>query len=433
MRKALLVAAVVALAAPAAAFGHAAITSSSPSSSQRVEESPRGVTIRFDQTVKAFPNAIRVYTANGRLVSGAPTQRDRGRVVAVPVQRLPRGPYTVRWQVLSGDGHVVSGVRTFGVRFPAPEPTQAYGASGPTTSEHVVRWLYFVSLALLLGGLGFRLLVLPRSVPRALERRFYWIVGTGAVATLEVGIVAFLLRAEDALQLPFGRFIYGDLSPIASGTRFGTAFVVMTLGYALVAALVFLAWLTERRALLWTALVLAAGFASGLSLSGHSAVDSGDSKWSELADWVHLCAACLWAGGLVQLVMAVWPSRQLRREAFVRFSRLAPVFIALLLSAGIYLSVLRLPHLHDLWTAGYGHVLLVKIGLVSLALAWGGFHHTFVRPRLERPGVLPRLSRSLAGESAVAMAVLLVAAVLVGSKPPARPTPQPAQAAAVRR
>ena len=46
-----------------------------------------------------------------------------------------------------------------------------------------------------------------------------------------------MLRAEDALQLPFGRFLYGDLSPIASGTSFGTAFIAMTLGFALVAAL----------------------------------------------------------------------------------------------------------------------------------------------------------------------------------------------------
>ena len=29
------------------------------------------------------------------------------------------------------------------------------------------------------------------------------------------------LRAEDALQLPFGRFLYGDLSPFADDTRFG--------------------------------------------------------------------------------------------------------------------------------------------------------------------------------------------------------------------
>ncbi len=162
-------------------------------------------------------------------------------------------------------------------------------------------------------------------------------------------------------------------------------------------------------------------------------MDPGASKWSELADWVHLSAAALWVGGLVQLVVVVWPAdRERRREAFLRFARTAPVLIALLLAAGIYLSVLRLPHLHDLWTAGYGRVLLVKLSLVSVALAWGGFHHVFVRPMLDRAGVVRRLPRSLAGESAVGMAILLVAAVLVDSKPPPQPAPPPPQAASVR-
>src|SRR5204863_4838154 len=113
----------------------------------------------------------------------------------------------------------------------------------------------------------FRLLVLRGPWAPAAQRRFFWITGAGVVGVLEVGIVAFLLRAEDALQLPFGRLLYGDLSPIAGGTRFGTAFIAMTLGFALVAALVFLAWLLETRVLLWAGFITALVFASGLSLS----------------------------------------------------------------------------------------------------------------------------------------------------------------------
>src|SRR5207248_736975 len=96
---------------------------------------------------------------------------------------------------------------------------------------------------------------------------------------------------------------------------------------------------------------------------------------------------------------------------------------AVLVTAGIYLSILRLPHLRDLWTVGYGRVLVVKLGLVSVALAWGGLHKLVALPAVERGEgrILARLPRSLAGESAVAMAVLLVAAVLVDSKPPRRP------------
>jgi copper transport protein len=341
--------------------------------------------------------------------------------VLAPLHQLWKGAYTVRWQVVSDDGHVVSGVYTFGVRVPAPEPTAAHGASGPTTSEDIVRWLYFLGLSLVIGGLAFRLIVLRGPLPPALERRFAVLAGIGVIGVLEVGTLAFLLRAQDALQLPFERFLYGDLSPIAEGTRFGIAFITMTLGFAVVAAFVFLAWLTDRRVLLWPALLLAAALASGLSLSGHSAADAGASGWSKLADWVHLVSASLWVGGLVGLLVA----GELRRTAFVRFARLAPALIAVLLAAGIYLSVLRLPHLNDLWTTGYGHVLLVKIGLVCVALAWGGVHHTFVRPRLDSGTVRRWMPRSIAGESAVAMSVLLAAAVLVNSKPP--PAAQPGQ------
>jgi copper transport protein len=422
------------LVLPACAWAHARLLETSPAFRERVELAPRAVNLRFDQPVKALPDSILVYTTRGRVVSGRALNVADGRVVRVPLRGVPRGSYTVRWRALSGDSHVISGVFTFGVRVAAPPPTEAYGASGPTRAEHIVRWAYFVALALLVGGLGFRLLVLRGPLPTALERRFYAVTGFGAMAVLEVGVLAFLLRAEDALQLPFGRLLYGDLSPIAGGTRFGIAFIAMTLGYALVAALLFLGWLTGRLWCLWSSFLVGLGFASGLSLSGHSAADAGASWLSQLADWVHLSAASLWVGGLVMLALAVWPTApELRRPAFLGFARLAPFLIAMLIAAGAYLSVIRLPHVDDLWTEGYGRILMLKLSLVALALAWGGAHHFLVRPRLER-GAVGGIRKSLIGESAVAMSILLAAAVLVDSKPPAPEiAPQPAEAAQLPR
>jgi copper transport protein len=434
--KRLALAVVVALAFPASAFAHATLEHTGPSFRQRVQVAPTRVWLRFDQGVKPLPNSIIVYTARGLVVSGAArSERDR-RYVEVGLRSLSRGAYTVRWHVISGDGHVTSGVYTFGFRAAAPPPTEAFGASGPTRTEHVVRWLYFVALALVVGGIGFRVLVLRSPLPPRAEKRFYAVTGIGAVATLQVGVAAFILRAEDALQLPFGRFLYGDLSPISSGTRFGEAFIAMTLGFALVTALLFLSWLTDRTVFLLPAFVVGLLFASGLSLSGHSAVDVGSSWKSELADWVHLSAACIWIGGLVQLALVVLPlAPEVRRAAFLRFSSVATVLIALLLAAGTYLAIVRLPQLRDLWTTGYGHVLLVKLGLVALALAWGGLHRLLAVPAVAKggDGLLSRLPRSVLGESLAGMAVLLAAAVLVDSKPPPQPPGPPVQAAHAKR
>lgn len=436
MRRALLPALVAALVFPGAALAHASLTSGLPFYGQRLAASPAQVRLHFDQGVKAFPRSIRVLSAGGVVVSGPARNGSDAHDVVATLPRLPKGGYTIRWYALSSDGHTVSGVYTFGVRMAAPPVLQAYGSSGPTRTEDVVRWVYFLSLALLIGGMAFRLVVLPKAVPAAAERRAFIVIGIGAVLVLEVGIAAFLLRADDALQLPFSKLLYGDLSPIAKGTRFGMAFIAMTLGYALVAALVFLAWLMDRIRLLWPALAIAVLFESGLSLSGHSAVDAGASWLSELADFVHLAAASIWVGGLVMLAAVVWPAaKELRRSAFLRFSRIATVCIAAILVAGVYLSVLRLPHVSDLWTQGYGQVLLVKLSLVAVALAWGAVHHFVARPALERgqDGMLQRLPRSLIGESLVGISILLLAAVLVNSKPPPQPPKAPIQAARVGR
>jgi copper transport protein len=430
VRRALLVA-LAALALPATASAHATLRSTTPSFGHELQRTPPVVRLHFDQHVKILPGSIKVLNGVGRNFARA-AYADGADVVA-RVRPLKLGAYTVRWQAVSADSHVVSGVWTFGVGVPAPSVNESFGAGGPTSTEHLVRWLWFLGLALAIGALGFRLICLRGlPVPRALERRIAVAAGLGAVVSLQAGIAAFSLRSEDALQLPFVRFLYGDLSPMAT-TRFGRAFVVMTLGFAVVLALVYLAWLLDRTGFLVPAFALSLVLVAGLSLSGHDAVDAGSSWTTELADWVHLAAASLWIGGLATMTGLVWfGAPELRRAVFMRFSGLATVLIGLVLAAGTYLSIVRLPQLHDLWSTGYGRVLIVKVSLVGLALLWGAFHHFAVRPALVRAddGFLTRIGRSLAGESLVGAAVLLVAAVLVDSKPPAQQPDAPVRAAA---
>jgi copper transport protein len=434
--RALLVTALIALTLPAVASAHATLRSTTPAFSAELKRGPQTIKLQFDQHVKLLPGSVRVLNGVGRDFAG-PARVD-GTVLIATVRPLKLGAYTVRWHAISADSHVVSGVWTFGVRVPAPAVANAYGAGGPTTTEHLVRWLWFLGLALTIGALGLRLIVLRGlPVPLPLERRIAVAAGLGAVVSLQAGIGAFSLRAEDALQLPFGKFLYGDLSPMAQ-TRFGRAFVVMTLVFALVLALVFCSWLLDRVEPLVPAFVLSLVFVGGLSLSGHDAVDAGSSWKTELADWVHIAAASLWIGGLGTMAGLLWfGAPELRRAAFMRFSQLATVLIALVLGAGTYLGIVRLPHLRDLWAESYGRILLVKLGLVAFALAWGAFHKFVIGPALERAdtGFLTRIGRSLVGESLVGVSVLLVAAVLVDSKPPARPGPslQAPQAATLGR
>jgi copper transport protein len=413
-------AAFAALALPAVAFGHASLRSTEPEVQSRLEVAPREIRLRFDQVVSIPTNAIVVLSSDGREVSGPVVAADRGREMVTSLEDLPRGAYTVRWRELSADGHIGSGVFTFGVGVAAPPPTEAVGASGVTWKDDVARWAAFVALAALLGPLVIWL-VLLRGVdpgPRA-RKAFYATATVASFAMIDIGILAFVLRASNALQLGFVDLLYGNLSPFAEKTRFGIAFLVMTVGFGVVALFSLLAWVLDRPALLWPAVGLAAVLASGWSLSGHQATEPNSTGLTELADWVHLIAGSVWLGGVVALAAILWPlARELRRDAFLRFARLAVVLIGLVVAAGTYLAIVRLPELADLWTTSYGRLLLIKVGIVCVALAWGGFHHVFVRPRLERGDVPGFAGRSLLGESAVAMAVLVFAALLVNGSPP---------------
>lgn len=354
-----------------------------------------------------------------------------GRVVKAPVSGLARGSaYTVRWRVTGGDGHSPAGVFTFGIGVKPPPPTEAVGAGGATWKDDISRWLLFAALALVIGPLAVRLLVLHGPLPAGLERRFHLVTVIAAFAVIDVGIAAFVVRASNALQLPAADLLYGDLQPFAEKTRFGIAFLVMTVGFSVVASLLLLAWVFDRFELRWPALALSVVLVTGLSLSSHQGTEPNSTPLSELADWVHLVAASVWVGGVATLAFLVWPAApELRRRAFLGFSRLAVGLVAAMVLAGAYMAIVRLPQLSDLWETSYGNLLLVKVAIVGVALAWGGFHHTFVRPRLEAGGEA-RVRASLVGESAVALAVLLVAAMLTNGSPP--PVESGSPAAVVR-
>lgn len=419
MTRMLLACAVAALVAPSSAFGHVILEGAEPETQSRVESPPREIRLRFNQPVTASRGSIEVLAPDGTVLSGTAATAERGYVVVAPVWQLASGAgYTVRWRVLGDDGHAPAGVFTFGVGVAAPPPTEAAGSSGTTWRDDAARWALFVALALLIGPLVVRLAVLRGPVPARAERGFHLLGVVAAFLVIDVGIVSFVLRASNALQLPIADLLYGDLQPFAEKTRFGIAFLAMTLGFGIVAAVLLLSWILDCPQLRWPALLLSLALVSGLSLSGHQATEPGTTWLAQAADWLHLVAACVWVGGLAALAFVVWPlGTTVRRDAFLGFARLAIVLVGAMVLAGAYLALVRLPELSDLWETQYGRFLLLKLAIVAVALAWGAVHHLVVRPRLEAGGE-PNVRPSLVGEAAVALTVLLAAAILTNVAPP---------------
>ena len=421
MRRAVVVIGFVAgaLVLPGSAAAHVTLESSEPATQSRLDRAPTEIRLRFTQPVTITSNAILVLAPDGTVLSGTAATEDGGLVVVAPVSRVSAGHgYTVRWRVIGDDGHSPAGVFTFGVGVAAPPATEAVGASGTTWRDDLARWALFGALAALIGPLVLRLLVLRSSIPDRLERGFHVLGVVAAFLVIDIGIAAFVLRASNALQLPIADLPYGDLQPFAEQTRFGVAFLVMTVGFGIVAALLLVGWIFDRLGLRWLALALSLALVSGLSLSGHQATEPNTTWLPQLADWLHLVAASVWVGGLAALAFLVWPlAPSLRRRAFLGFARLAVVLVGAMVLAGAYLALVRIPELADLWETQYGRFLLLKLGIVAFALTWGAVHHFVVGPRLEAGGD-PKVRSSLMGEAVVAFTVLLAAAILTNAAPP---------------
>lgn len=180
------------------------------------------------------------------------------------------------------------------------------------------------------------------------------------------------------------------------------------------------------------ALVLLSLFALARAANSHAA-EQGLTSLGMLVEWIHLVCVALWLGAVC---VGAWLVMRDRRHAPVRYmerlSGAASLAIAAIVATGIYNSW------HGLGTPAqalgnpYGTALIVKVTLVLLAAAMGGYNK-FVAFPLAQAGDRTALSRArlvLRVESLVLAGAMLAAAVLVAQQPPAMAGAQDAAAEA---
>jgi methionine-rich copper-binding protein CopC len=103
---------------PELSLGHAFPDHSSPKVGETLSTPPAGAYIWFDGELEPAFSKITVQDANGKRVD-----QGNGRVnpsnsvlLEVGLPLLPRGAYRVIWQVVSRDGHRISGDYTFAIK-----------------------------------------------------------------------------------------------------------------------------------------------------------------------------------------------------------------------------------------------------------------------------------------------------------------------------
>jgi putative copper resistance protein D len=260
----------------------------------------------------------------------------------------------------------------------------------------------------------------------------------GALLAVIFAFGALLAVASRMSGSTVGTLGRDTLLSVVFRTRFGKVWQAEVGLSLLLAAVLPLALASTRRRACYVGTLLASGaLLVGLASVGHATMDSGVSGVLHLANHaLHVMAAAAWLGGLLPLALALvltathrnrsdpWSSTA--RQCLANFSKMGVVAVAVLMLTGLGNAGFLIPDAGALLTTDYGRVLLIKVGLFTLMLAFAARNRFGLMPRLASPGAMamsdadPTLSalrRSVLCEQVLGVLVL-VAANILGTLPP---------------
>jgi copper resistance protein C len=106
------------LVAPISSWAHAYLVKSSPARRAVLSSAPERVVLWFNERLEAQFSQVSVWNQAGQQVDGGDHQvgPDDAKKLSVGTPALPAGAYTVKFRVLSIDGHVVESEFPFTIR-----------------------------------------------------------------------------------------------------------------------------------------------------------------------------------------------------------------------------------------------------------------------------------------------------------------------------
>jgi len=422
-------------ASPAAA--HAELVETDPAEGAVVRTAPETVTLTFNETVRLTAQEVAVFDATGEQVDSSASASGPEVSVSLPgAADLDHGTYVVSWNVLSSDGHPISGALTFSVGAPSASvtapPERETSSAAVTVLRDVVTVVSLVGLLLATGLALFVALVLPRSwagtdVRRRVRRLLTGAAGAGAaVAVLQVPIASVYgqgLELDDVVAAFDPALVANEL--------LSAAVVVVGLGLAVRTATDEAPDRTAGR-LLVAGAVLAL---TGPSLVGHTRAYA-PSPLLVAADVLHVLAGAVWLGGLVGLVLslrALAGREVLAAQALARFSTMAGGVLLAVAATGTFLGWRILGSWSGLVGTTYGWLLLGKVAIALVVAGMGGWNRWRTLPTVataagfgDRERAAAAVTRTVRVEALLLVVLLGVTGVLVNKSPrPAPVTPTP--------
>ncbi|CAM3831426.1 copper resistance protein CopC [Cohnella lubricantis] len=372
---------------PGRAGAHAILEQATPAQDEQLQNSPPYVELLFNERLdSSAEHKVIVLDSSSRSVTNAkPERTEQGKGLKLALPALKDDHYTVSYNIISADGHPVSGAYVFTVGNPPPlpdssslDPHAQIGHEGHVSDTNKLTTMSFLFYAARIAYYAGLLII---------AGLLFWGLQRGAAQTVRdareaaIGFMGKFIVCATLAYVVLNLYNLTQGEPLSEWVRVLTQTTVGKLYAAnllLAFAALLLGGLSAPARLFWAAVAL---FVE--AWNGHAAVYDPIS-YSVALDFVHLAAASVWAGGLL-LLLLIWRKERPEAGRFaIVFSRWALfAFLALWLT-GILSVLLFLPSLEYLFYTAWGKWLLAKVALSVLVMA-AAF---FIRLRL-RKGSLP--------------------------------------------
>jgi putative copper resistance protein D len=258
----------------------------------------------------------------------------------------------------------------------------------------VARALHIGATLLLEGCMVFAAFVAPRASYGGRDVTFHrflrWTIAANWIVCILSGAAwLLLLAAMLADSSVTGALTDGTAWTLLTQTQFGRVWIARGIGLMLLALCLANAGCIRRDGrVTGLTVVLVIALTGSLAWSGHGAATPGSRGDLHLAsDILHLIASGIWVGGL--LPFAVLLRSQLRSAAAIthRFSTLATASVLILLPSGLVNGWMIIRNVDALLASRYGQLLIAKVALFLLMLAFAAVNRFVLTAQLSEPNL----------------------------------------------
>ncbi len=418
---------IILLAGVSITQAHAELESSDPLANAALDSAPDEIQLWFTEPLEPNYSRFTLIDQNGTTVATPRSQVAPGnpRELLMKPGSLAKGVYTVSWRTLSaGDGHSAAGSFSFGVGV-----TVSASNPPPVVDEQVapesvaIRWADLIALSLLIGSLGFSLLVATAAVsPTGQTQALIVLMWVGWAATGVASVLMLLLEASVAggTSLSEALPLLGD---VIGGTAYGSLWLTRLALWLATGAILLVGGRTRRGQ--WLALAAASVILLTQSLFSHGSATQ-DATVAVVGDWLHFGAATLWIGGLVSFLTVLvvrrgtWAiSAESCGHLVAAFSNYARIAVLALIVSGLYAAWIDVGSLDALLNTLYGQALLIKLILFLPLLALAAVNLLVTARRLKSGDRLwvGRLRGLVTLEMGLTVMILFFAAVMTSGSP----------------